>query len=51
MHASSWPTRRTLCQAFHKLGKDGDCYIEPEDFQRIVVQTSKHKPSDHILAL
>lgn len=36
-------------QAFHKFDKDGDGYIEPEDFQRIIVETSKHKLSDHLL--
>lgn len=36
-------------QAFHLFDKDGDGYIEPEDFQRIIVETSKHKLSDHLL--
>jgi solute carrier family 25 (mitochondrial aspartate/glutamate transporter), member 12/13 len=36
-------------QAFHQFDKDGDGYIEPEDFQRIVVETAKHKLSDHLL--
>jgi solute carrier family 25 (mitochondrial aspartate/glutamate transporter), member 12/13 len=36
-------------QAFHNFDKDGDGYIEPEDFQRIIVETSKHKLSDHLL--
>ncbi|KAJ5665364.1 uncharacterized protein N7477_007812 [Penicillium maclennaniae] len=36
-------------QAFHVLDKDGDGYIEPEDFQRIILETSKHKLSDHVL--
>ena len=36
-------------QAFHKLDKDGDGYIDPEDFQRIILETSKHKLSDHLL--
>src|SRR5207248_9793135 len=29
--------------------KDGDGYISPEDFQRIIVETAKHKLSDHLL--
>ena len=36
-------------QAFQLFDKDGDGYIEPEDFQRIIVETSKHKLSDHLL--
>ena len=36
-------------QAFHYFDKDGDGYIEPEDFQRIILQTAKHKLSDHLL--
>lgn len=36
-------------QAFHALDKDGDGYIDPEDFQRIILETSKHKLSDHLL--
>lgn len=36
-------------QAFHLLDKDGDGYIEPEDFQRIIVETSRHKLSDYLL--
>jgi solute carrier family 25 aspartate/glutamate transporter 12/13 len=30
-------------QAFHHFDKDCNGYIEPEDFQRIMVETSKHK--------
>lgn len=29
--------------------KDGDGYINPEDFQRIILETSKHKLSDYVL--
>lgn len=29
--------------------KDKDGYIEPEDFQRIILETAKHKLSDHLL--
>ncbi|OJD12663.1 hypothetical protein AJ78_06785 [Emergomyces pasteurianus Ep9510] len=36
-------------QAFHLLDKDGDGYIDPEDFQRIILTTAKHKLSDHLL--
>ncbi|KAJ5906327.1 uncharacterized protein N7473_003243 [Penicillium subrubescens] len=36
-------------QAFHIFDKDGDGYIEPEDFQRIILETSQHKLSDHLL--
>ena len=37
-------------QAFQLFDKDGDGYIEPEDFERIIKETSKHKLSDHLLA-
>ncbi|KAK0614289.1 mitochondrial carrier domain-containing protein [Immersiella caudata] len=36
-------------QAFLLFDKDGDGYIEPEDFERIIMETSKHKLSDHLL--
>ena len=36
-------------QAFQLFDKDGDGYIEPEDFERIILETSKHKLSDHLL--
>ncbi|KAK4223870.1 putative calcium-binding mitochondrial carrier protein Aralar1 [Podospora fimiseda] len=36
-------------QAFQYLDKDGDGYIEPEEFQRIINETSRHKLSDHLL--
>jgi len=36
-------------QAFHLFDKDGDGYIEPEEFQRIIIETAKHKLSDHLL--
>ncbi|WEW58827.1 mitochondrial aspartate-glutamate transporter agc1 [Emydomyces testavorans] len=36
-------------QAFQLFDKDGDGYIDPEDFQRIILQTAKHKLSDHLL--
>ena len=37
-------------QAFHHLDKNGDGYIEPDDFSRIIRDTSGHKLSDHLLA-
>lgn len=36
-------------QAFYIFDKDKDGYIEPEDFQRIILETAKHKLSDHLL--
>ena len=36
-------------QAFQLFDKDGDGYIDPEDFERIIVETAKHKLSDHLL--
>jgi len=36
-------------QAFHLFDKDGDGYIEPEDFQRIILETARHKLSNHLL--
>lgn len=36
-------------QAFQRFDKDADGYIEPEDFERIIVETSRHKLSDHLL--
>ncbi|TEY54941.1 hypothetical protein BOTCAL_0235g00130 [Botryotinia calthae] len=36
-------------QAFHHFDRDGDGYIEPEEFQRIILETAKHKLSDHLL--
>lgn len=36
-------------QAFHIFDKDGDGYIAPDDFQRIILETSRHKLSDHVL--
>lgn len=36
-------------QAFVAFDKDCDGYIEPEDFERIILETSKHKLSDHLL--
>ncbi len=36
-------------QAFQIFDKDKDGYIDPEDFQRIILETARHKLSDHIL--
>ena len=36
-------------QAFHHYDEDQDGYIDPEDFQSIIVQTARHKLSDHLL--
>ena len=36
-------------QAFHLYDRDGDGYIDPEDFQKIILATAKHKLSDHLL--
>ncbi|KAI9849586.1 MAG: mitochondrial aspartate-glutamate transporter agc1 [Thelocarpon superellum] len=36
-------------QAFHLFDRDGSGYIEPGDFQRIILCTAKHKLSDHLL--
>ncbi|KXH48812.1 hypothetical protein CSIM01_12473 [Colletotrichum simmondsii] len=36
-------------QAFQLFDKDGDGFIDPEDFERIIRETSKHKLSDHLL--
>jgi solute carrier family 25 aspartate/glutamate transporter 12/13 len=36
-------------QAFHVFDTNGDGYIEPEEFQRIIMETARHKLSDHLL--
>lgn len=36
-------------QAFLYFDKNGDGYIDPEDFQRIIQATASHKLSDHLL--
>ncbi|KAI9752716.1 MAG: hypothetical protein M4579_005515 [Chaenotheca gracillima] len=36
-------------QAFHHCDRNGSGYIEPEDFQRIILETARHKLSDHLL--
>lgn len=36
-------------QAFQHYDSDNNGYIDPDDFQRIIEQTSRHKLSDHVL--
>ncbi|OCL04175.1 calcium-binding mitochondrial carrier protein-like protein Aralar1 [Glonium stellatum] len=36
-------------QAFLHFDKNNDGYIEPEEFQRIILETAAHKLSDHLL--
>ncbi|EON63295.1 hypothetical protein W97_02522 [Coniosporium apollinis CBS 100218] len=36
-------------QGFMHLDKNGDGYIEPDDFQRIILETARHKLSDYLL--
>lgn len=36
-------------QAFMHFDKNSDGYIEPEEFQRIIIETAGHKLSDHLL--
>ena len=36
-------------QAFHYFDTDKDGFIDPGDFQRIIVETARHKLSDHLL--
>ncbi|WWD17747.1 hypothetical protein CI109_102188 [Kwoniella shandongensis] len=38
-----------LRQAFHHFDSDGDGYINPEEFQRILVEIAGHKLSDSVL--
>lgn len=38
-----------LRQAFRYFDKDGDGYIRPEEFQRIVLELAGHKLSDPVL--
>jgi len=37
-------------QAFHHFDKNGDGYIDPEEFERIIRETASHKLSDHLLS-
>lgn len=37
-------------QAFAHFDQNGDGYIEPEDFSRIIRETAGHKLSDHLLS-
>lgn len=36
-------------QAFQHFDRNGDGYIEPEEFQKIIIGTARHKLSDHLL--
>ena len=36
-------------QAFQLFDTDGDGFIEPQDFERIILETAKHKLSDHLI--
>lgn len=36
-------------QAFRRFDKQGSGFVEPEEFQRIILETSGHKLSDHVL--
>ncbi|KAI1363602.1 mitochondrial carrier domain-containing protein [Xylaria arbuscula] len=36
-------------QAFQRFDKNKDGYIEPEQFAKIIVETARHKLSDHLL--
>ena len=36
-------------QAFHAFDKNGEGYIEPEEFERIIRATASHKLSDYLL--
>ena len=42
-------TGERVRQAFHFFDKNRDGFIQPEEFQKIVVETAKHKLSDHLL--
>ncbi|KAH8167551.1 hypothetical protein CIB48_g691 [Xylaria polymorpha] len=36
-------------QAFQRFDKNRDGYIEPEQFAKIIIETARHKLSDHLL--
>jgi solute carrier family 25 (mitochondrial aspartate/glutamate transporter), member 12/13 len=42
-------TGERVRQAFHYFDKNKDGFIQPEEFQKIVIDTAKHKLSDHLL--
>jgi solute carrier family 25 (mitochondrial aspartate/glutamate transporter), member 12/13 len=42
-------TGERVRQAFHHFDKNKDGFIQPDEFQRIIVETAKHKLSDHLL--
>jgi solute carrier family 25 (mitochondrial aspartate/glutamate transporter), member 12/13 len=42
-------TGERVRQAFHYFDKNRDGFIQPEEFQQIIMETAKHKLSDHLL--
>jgi len=42
-------TGERVRQAFHYFDKNRDGFIQPAEFQRIIMETAKHKLSDHLL--
>ena len=42
-------TGERVRQAFHYFDKNKDGFIQPDEFQQIVMETGKHKLSDHLL--
>lgn len=42
-------TGERVRQAFHYFDKNNDGFIQPDEFQQIVMETGKHKLSDHLL--
>jgi solute carrier family 25 aspartate/glutamate transporter 12/13 len=42
-------TGERVRQAFRYFDKNRDGFIQPEEFQQIIVETAKHKLSDHLL--
>jgi len=42
-------TGERVRQAFHYFDKNKDGFIGPEEFQKIITETAKHKLSDHLL--
>jgi solute carrier family 25 aspartate/glutamate transporter 12/13 len=42
-------TGERVRQAFHYFDQDGDGYIRPDEFQKIIVEVAGHKLSDSVL--